>query len=179
VATPVPTASLRPFRRITVTAGGEETLDEFVEMAQEKIRTARSIPEQAVVELHLGGVASFRRQDLPIEALKGAVEAQYDPLVARVRNSLTPPGTVSVRHGERLPRAELERQVVERMLYAMADYRDVAGVWAKVILDVKNMAVEKNLPADIAEHVQSFLHRAETPGEVLPPAPEPIEIEGE
>ncbi len=155
--TPVPTPGLRPFRRISVTAEGAHSLDEFVERVDAAIADARDIPEGAVVELHLGGVAEFRRQDVPLERLKSTAQSALNPLVARVRNTLIPPGIVRNTSRERLSRADLERQIVEHLVYQHAEYRDRASAWARLILEVKRMAVEGDIPANIADHVQRQL----------------------
>jgi DNA repair exonuclease SbcCD nuclease subunit len=155
--TPVPTPGLRPFRRISVNADGAGSMDAFVERAQETISSQRDMPEGAVVELHLGGVAEFRRQDVPLEGLKSTVQSAFQPLVVRVRNALIPPGIVHNTSRERLSRSELERQIVEHLVYQHAEYRDRASAWARLILEVKRMAVEGDIPANIADHVQRQL----------------------
>ena len=68
-----------------------------------------------------------------------------------------PPGLVAVRRHERMSRAEIERQVVEQLVYQHAEYRDRAAHWARLILDVKNMAVEGDVPSSIADHVRNVL----------------------
>lgn len=179
----IETPSLRPFRRISVSAEGARSLDEFVGLVEETIASAKSIPEKAVVELQLGGVAEFRRQDLPIQELKSAAEARFSPLVVRVRNALVPPGVASAGSRERLSRPELERQEVERLVYQHAEYRDRSAAWAKLILDIKNLAIEKNVaPAFIVDHVRSAL-RELAGAEAEPPEDEALvvgsEVEGE
>jgi DNA repair exonuclease SbcCD nuclease subunit len=160
---PIQTPHLRPFRRISVNADNTVSLDEFVQRVEEKIAGERAIPEKAVVELHLGGVAHFKRQDLPLERLKGAVEVHCSPLAVRVRNNLVPPGVVSVRKGDGMTRAELERQVIEQLVYQQAEYRDSAAAWARLILEVKNMAAEKDLPASIVDRIRASLNQMKEP----------------
>lgn len=158
VVTPVETKGLRPFRRIRASAEGFESLDAFVAAAEERIAAAQ-LPDNAVVELHLGGVAEFRRQDVPVERLRGAIETRFSPLTVRVHNALIPPGPVSVKRGDHTPRAELERQVVEYLVRQTAEYRDSAVDWTKLILEVKNMAIEHDLPASVADHIRAFMSR--------------------
>jgi DNA repair exonuclease SbcCD nuclease subunit len=150
---------LRPFRRINVTADGSETLEEFTRLVEERIGSAGTLPEKAVIELSLGGTAGFRRQDLPLERLRGEVEVRYSPLVVRTRNALAPPGTVRASRAERASRADLERATVEQMVYNNPDYRDSAAGWTALILDVKNMAAERDLPANIVDRVRAVLVR--------------------
>lgn len=155
----ITTPNLRPFRRIAVSAENSASLEDFVARVEEKIAGERSIPERAVIELYLGGVAEFRRQDVPMERLKAAAEVAFSPLVVRVRNNLVPPGLVTVRSHEHTTREDLERQVIGQLVYQHAEYRDSADAWTRLILDVKNMAVEKDLPANIADHVRACMTR--------------------
>lgn len=148
----------RPFRRIMVNADGTETLDEFVLEVQARIEQHRAIPAGAVIELALGGISGFRRQEVPLEQLKAVVERRFAPLVVRVRNTLAPPGLVAPSGRERLSRADLERRIVGQLVNQMAEFRPHSEDWTRLILDVKNMAVEQDLPASIADHVRDFLH---------------------
>jgi DNA repair exonuclease SbcCD nuclease subunit len=176
---PVETPTLRPFRRISVGAEGINSLEEFVARAEDRIAAARSIPERAVVELHLGGVAEFRRQDVPLERLKTEIETRFSPLAVRVRNALVPPGVLPQRRGERVSRQELEREIVEQLVRQHAEHRDRAAAWARLILDVKNMAVEKDLAASIADHIQAAIRAmpgAETSAETGTEAAEPVAL---
>jgi DNA repair exonuclease SbcCD nuclease subunit len=157
--TPVETRTMRPFHRISVSADGAGSLDEFVERGEMAIEATMGIDPGAVVELHLGGVAVFRRQDVPLAELSGAIEVRFAPLAVRVRNNLVPPGVVSIRHGERLRRDDLERQIVEQLVYQQGEYRDRAAAWTKLVLDVKNMAADKDLPASIVDHVRNEMRR--------------------
>jgi DNA repair exonuclease SbcCD nuclease subunit len=153
----VDTPDRRPFHRLAVSADGCRSLDEFVARVEEEVAGSTGIRHGAVIELVLAGVAEFRRQDVPLERLKGAVELRHQPLVARVRNALVPPGIVSVRQAERAPRTELEREIIEKLVYQQAEYRDRADAWARLVLDIKNMAVEDQPPASIVDHIQSAL----------------------
>ncbi|HEX8918096.1 MAG TPA: exonuclease SbcCD subunit D [Chloroflexota bacterium] len=159
----IATPGLRPFRRISVSAEGCVSLEEFVGRAQDRIASARGVPEEAVLELHLGGVAEFRRQDVPLEQLKGALEVRFSPLTVRVKSALIPPGIVNASRDRSMSRAELERSVVEQLVFQHAEYRDRAAAWAKLIVEVKNMAVERDLPASIADHIGSTLSRLVAP----------------
>jgi len=165
---------LRPFRRISVTAEGNESLDEFVQCAEENIAKTGTIPPGSVIELSLGGIAAFRRQDVPVDRLKEIVEARFHPLVVRLRNNLAPPGVISGRNRERLSRVDLERQIVEQLVYQHAEYRDRAATWSRLILDVKNMAGEHSLPASIVDHLRQELPKiAATVQSASSPQPAP------
>lgn len=176
VVTPIATASLRPFERISISAEGITSLDGFVAHAEERI-AATTVPEKAVVELHLGGVAEFRRQDVPVERLKAVMETRFSPLTVRLRNTLTPPGPISIKGGERTPRGELERQHVEHLVRQMAERRESAANWTKLILEVKNMAVEHDLPASIADHIRASL--AQMPDGATPVANTDVPLEAQ
>jgi exonuclease SbcD len=152
--TEVATPNLRAFHRISVTADDAASLEDFIAATEARIASARGISEGAVIELQLGGVAQFRRQEVPVERLRGAVEMRFSPLVVRVLNQIVPPGLVSVRHGERMQRRDLEQDIVQKLVYQNGAYRDRAAGWTPVILDVKNMAAEKQEPAAIVEYIE-------------------------
>lgn len=154
------TPRLRPFHRIAISAEHTPTIEAFVGLAEERIAAESGVPAGAVIELHLGGVAAFRRQDVPLARLKAAAEVRLSPLIVRVRNALVPPGLVTVSHGERLKRSDLERKVVEQLVYQQGEYRDRTASWTKLVLDVKNMAADRDLPASIVDHVLSNVRRA-------------------
>jgi hypothetical protein len=102
--------------------------------------------------------------------------------VVRVRNTLAPPGLVAPSSRERLSRAELERRVIGQLVNQMAELRTDSDAWTSLILDVKNMAVEKDLPASIVDHVRAALRAMETSGDghnVLREEPGALEDEAE
>jgi DNA repair protein SbcD/Mre11 len=178
---PVASPHLREFRRISVVADGNETLGEFVAKVAERVAAAGTIPEGAVIELVLGGTAGFRRQDVPLEALKAAVELRYEPLVVRLRNTLAPPGIAQRSAHQRTSRGELERQTVEQLVYNQAEHRDHVEGWTRLVLDVKNMAAERDLPANIVDRVREVMRRldgamSENAGTVTAEMPEAVEI---
>jgi DNA repair exonuclease SbcCD nuclease subunit len=175
---PVETAMLRPFHRISVTADDAGSLEEFVRRAEATIEAAAGIEPGAVIELHLGGVAAFRRQDVPLAELTGAVEVRLSPLAVRVRNNLVPPGVVGIRHGERLHREELERQIVEQLVYQQGEYRDRAAAWTRLVLDIKNMDADKDLPASIVDHVRAELRRLQSEPNEIASAGDLVEAPG-
>lgn len=170
LVTYISTPTLRAFRRISVLADDCRTLDEFVALVEDRVARTQDIPPNAVVELSLAGVGGFKRQDVPLDRLQAAVETRFAPLTVRVRNNLAPPGTVRISSREALSRAELERRVVEHLVYQNGEYQDAAGAWTRLTLDVKNMAAEGTQPAEIADHVRAALRRLDT---VVPPPLDP------
>lgn len=176
IVTPVETPDLRPFRRISVLADDCRSVDDFVARVEERVARAADVPEKAVIELSLNGVAEFKRQDVPLDGLKALAETRFDPLTVRVRNNLVPPGLVRVANREHMSRSELERTVVERLVYQNAEYRDAASAWARLILQVKSMVAEGSQPADIADHVRNELSslQSSAPDESIHPEPEDL-----
>lgn len=153
----VETPTLRPFRRISLQTGSAATVDEFVAFVEKRLESERSMPDGAVIELEFGGSAPFRRQDVPVDRLAAIAQQRFKPLVVRIRNAIAAPGVVSVRHGDRLRRSDLERDIVGQLVYQRGEYRDCADAWTNLILDVKNMAIDHNTPAAISDHVRGLL----------------------
>jgi len=166
--TPVSSPHARPFYRISVPASEDQSLEDYMTAVEDRIQQERALEAGAVIELHLGGMAAFKRQDVPVDRLQGLVDLRFRPLVARVRNNLTPPGLVTVANRERASRSELERRVVEYLVQQQAGYRRRAEEWVHLILDVKNMAMERDTPASIADHVQLKLQTVGDSSEISP-----------
>ncbi len=166
-AEPVEIDKVRPFRRIAIGADGTETLEEFVRSAETTIERHPSIPEGAVIELALGGICGFRRQEIPTERLSAAVDRRFAPLLVRVRNGLAPPGLVAPSSRDRLSRAEVETRIVGQLVNQMAEYRPHSTAWTELILGVKGMAVEEDLPASIADYVRKSLDAMQAGNEPL------------
>jgi exonuclease SbcD len=144
----------RPFRRITVDVDGARSAEEVFARVEAAIAAHRNVPHGAVIELTLAGAAPFKRQEIPLERIKALLEAAFHPLTARVRNMISPPGLiVDVR--ERLPRQELERQVMEQLVLQRPEYRDQAAAWTRLILDIKNMARDGAPAASIVDHLET------------------------
>ncbi|HZU13821.1 MAG TPA: exonuclease SbcCD subunit D [Chloroflexota bacterium] len=167
----IPSPHLRPFHRIIAAVSDDDTSEVFAVKAEERIAATTGIPERAIIELDLGGVASFGRQEVPIERLKAAVEERFNPLAVRVRNSIVKDGILPVSSRERMDRVDVERTVVERLVYSRPEYADSAAAWAKLILDIKGMAVENTVPATIADHIAETARRV-SEGDAPLPAPE-------
>jgi len=97
------------------------------------------------------------------DKLAADVQVRFNPLAVRVRNNIVPPGLVTLRHHERSSRAEIERQVVEHLVYQNTEYRDRAAHWARLIFDIKKMAADEDPPASIADHVRAAMGGMATP----------------
>jgi DNA repair exonuclease SbcCD nuclease subunit len=155
--TAVSTPGLRQFHRIVATSDGTETLEEYVRKVEAAVAKAANIGPGSVIELQLSGTAGFRRQDVPLESIKAAIEIRHRPLTVRIRNSLAPPGIVQRSSYDRTTRADLEEQTVRQIVGNSAEHRDQREAWTRLILDVKNMASEKDLPANVADRVRTSL----------------------
>jgi len=98
-----------------------------------------------------------------VDELESAIRMRFEPLTVRTRNQIIRPDVVDVRRHEYQSRHELERLVIERLVYQDPAYRDRAEDWARLILDVKNMVAERQEPASISDHVQRALKAGRVP----------------
>jgi hypothetical protein len=171
----IETPTLRSFHRIAANADDCRSVEELEARVEEKVAQLTGIQEGAVIELVLAGVAEFRRQDVPLDRLKASIELRHKPLIVRVRNLLAPPGAVSSRHAGHVPRAVLEREIVEKLMYQQAEIRGKASAWAQLALEVKNMAAEKQPPASIVDHIQPVLRELDRQ-ECLPTTTSPEQL---
>ncbi len=100
------------------------------------------------------GVLPFDRHEMDVKRLEAIVEAAFNPLLPRVTNR-TVPTQYEISSDHAKSRAELEREVVEDLVERDARYRPAAVDWAKTILHVKRMALEKTSPEEIVDYLDS------------------------
>jgi DNA repair exonuclease SbcCD nuclease subunit len=144
----------RPFQRIRVEVDGAESPDDVFMRVEAKVKAQRKVPAGAVVEISLTGTAPFRRQEIPVERIRDLALTTFEPLTVRVNNLISPPGLVAASQS-RLPRQELERQVIEKLVRQRPEYQDHADDWTRLILDIKNMARDGQPPASIVDHLEA------------------------
>ena len=105
-----------------------------------------------VVQLRLEGVLAFDRHDLDIRFIEEMVIEVIDPLKALVRNN-TRSTEYEIVIDERLDRAELERSVFTDLIIRDGRFRDQAEEWAKLMLEIKTMALIGNEPEDMTNAI--------------------------
>jgi len=101
-----------------------------------------------VVEVSLEGILAFDRSALDMDYVRALIEVAVSPLIARPRNN-TRPTEFEVSPEERLPRAELERQVLRNLIQRDSRYRHRAELWASLMSEIKKMALIGSPPEAI------------------------------
>jgi len=101
-----------------------------------------------VVEVSLEGVLAFDRSALDIEYVRRLIDEVVSPIIARAKNN-TRPTESEVVPGERLPRAALERRVLQDLIRRDSRYRGQAERWANLVSEVKTMALMASSPEAI------------------------------
>jgi len=115
--------------------------------------------KRPVVQYVLEGVLHFDRQSLDMYRVETMIQQSFNPITTRVQNS-TAPAEYEVATGSgQISRAELESQVLSDLIARDARYREHAGQWANTMREMKRMALERNSPDTIVEHLRAESNR--------------------
>ncbi|NJN80951.1 MAG: hypothetical protein HC802_00775 [Caldilineaceae bacterium] len=110
--------------------------------------------ERPVVELQLTGVLPFERSALDVDALEEIITDAFNPLIALVRN-LTHSSDFAIDIEEGVNRRVLEEQIVTELLERDARFRGQSEAWAKLVLNIKTLALDNAGPESILEELES------------------------
>jgi hypothetical protein len=119
---------------------------------------------KSVVQVWLEGVLAFDRHDLDTSFIEQMMVEVINPLKAMVRNN-TRSTEYEVIIEDRFDRAELERGVFTDLIVRDSRYRDKAEAWAKLINEIKTMALTNNEAEDIANTIVRQMALFEEVGE--------------
>lgn len=127
-------------------------LQAFLESKKPEIRRDAA----PIVEVRLEGVLAFDRQALDMRQVDEAIREVIAPLICRLRND-TRSMAFEITPEARLPRAELERQVLLDLVRRDSRYRQQADFWVGLIREVKDLTLTDGSPQAIAEALRSRL----------------------
>ncbi len=144
----------RPFLRLMLRvddfAGPEALYAAIRKLLEEHAEPTETGSLAPVVELRLEGVLSFDRSALDMQLVSELMQEQLAPLVARPKdNTLSADFAIGTR--ERLPRNELEQQVVLDLVRRDGRFRAQAERWSRLVSEIKNMALSNSPPETITE----------------------------
>ena len=146
----------RPFHRLRLPVDALEepnaVYDAVRTLLRQKQNEITGDPEP-VVGLTLSGVLAFNRFDLDLSYIEQIVEEMVSPLLVRLQNA-TMPAEFEVATDPEVSRAELEQGIVRELLERDARYRGAADDWARVALEVKRMALEKDSPDVLIDYLR-------------------------
>ncbi len=143
----------RPMHRIQFEVDGYKTPTTLYEAVRSLLKDHNQAIKlghmQPVVQVWLEGVLAFDRYDLDTRFIEDMIIEIINPLKALVRNN-TRSTEYEIIMDERLDRADLERSVFTDLITRDSRFKDQAEEWAKLMLEVKVMALSGNEPEDIA-----------------------------
>jgi DNA repair exonuclease SbcCD nuclease subunit len=146
----------RPMHRIRIEVdkfANPQTLYDAVRSDLEDYNRAIKLGDlKPVVQVWLDGVLAFDRHDLDTNFIEQIIIDVINPLKAIVRNN-TRSTEYEVVIEDRLDWAELERNVFTDLIVQDSRYRDRAEAWAKLISEVKTMALANHEAEDIAKTI--------------------------
>lgn len=147
--------AVRPFLRFSLRVSDFASPEALYAGVERHLSAQRGHKDtKPVVEYLLEGVLQFDRHALDLSIIEEMVKAAFNPIVALVRNQ-TVPAEYEMSDMEQLSRPELEHRVFTNLLARDSRYRDKADEWAKLVGELKQMALEKRKADAIIHHLRA------------------------
>lgn len=152
----------RSIVRLNVTTRGEESEEEVVAMATERIERAISlgnlIPEEhPIVELRLDGIVGFERLNLDIRQLQKTLQSLSDALVFLIKYEVEEKGFVSP-VADDAGREQIERNAFLDLLAGHRDYKKRASELSTALVDLKDRRLAKQDDEALYQYVEEVLN---------------------
>jgi DNA repair exonuclease SbcCD nuclease subunit len=111
-----------------------------------------------LVQIQLVGILAFDASSLDIDAMEELVRASFDPLYVRIDNNTNDrdylPESSDLDGRDRSTWHELERHIFEDLIGRDSRYLPAREQWGGVLAQLKEMALEKQDPAQIAQFLR-------------------------
>lgn len=155
----------RPVRRLGFDVSGQASPEELHTALFDQLRrelTPHNSNEldspEPVIELSLRGHLGFKNSLLEIARLRDEIKAEFNPLLAIVRNQTVPVEyAIAAGLSEHVSRAERERRVIEDLISRDARFREQAVLMAGLILEAKRLALSDEQPSKITDLIEQRL----------------------
>lgn len=146
----------RPFRRLRFDLSPYETPEAAEAAVLDELRALKLDANEPppVVELSLRGQLRFGRHDLDIKKLEQEAGTILNALVVLLKYEAVPVELPVAPEHIGTDRRQLERQVLHDLLSRNARYEDDAENWAKVIAEMKTLALSQKEPDEILAYLQ-------------------------
>jgi hypothetical protein len=152
----------RPFRRLSIDLSGaeepEQVRDEILKLLRGECEPLKwaSEEEKPLVEITLRGAIGFRASQLRLDKLKEEAIEKYRPMGLIISNKTTPKEVpVPVDVGR--PRQERELEILESLIRANSIYGPRAADIAKLVVDLKRLALEGRSPQEALKLLEDCL----------------------
>jgi len=151
----------RPVVRLSLTARGQESLEELeqaaVSQVQQAIQSGMLDPTQApIVELRIEGQVGFDRLELDVRQLQRALQQLSGALIFLLKyevDSLEYASPLS----QEATHHEIEQEIFTDLLIANTKYKRRAAELAQGLIDLKDMQLEGRLEVDLYSFAQGLL----------------------
>ena len=154
----------RSIVRLSLTARGEESLEELQELAiatvQQAIQSRKLIPADApIVELRITGQVGFDRLDLDTRKLQQQLQTLSSALIFLLKYDVN-----TVEYGspiaEEASRLQIEQEVFTDLLSAHNSYKKQAGELVHGLLELKDLQLQGRSEPELYEFVEGILNPA-------------------
>ncbi len=155
----------RPFHFVSFAVDAHATPAELYRALGAILRQRASQWQQGklapVIQVNLEGRLPFDWADLDLRAVRKAVAAQAAPLLIRVNTQrLHLPGVETVPDDD-LSQSELELSVLREIALRDSRYAPQAEAWARLMLEIKALALEGQAPETILETLEVRMREME------------------
>jgi DNA repair exonuclease SbcCD nuclease subunit len=152
----------RPFWRFTFRVDGlsepARLAERFEEFCRRQAVEMNSNSQLPVVEMILNGVLGFDAGSLDRPRLEEIMRAHFHPLIARLHNLTRDvdfdPDDEGLDGRDRSTRSQLEQKIFRELLARDDRYRLRAEEWAKLLAELKQLALDGEEPTNIAARLR-------------------------
>jgi DNA repair protein SbcD/Mre11 len=148
--------------RLSLTARGEESLEELQDLAiatvQQAIQSKKLVPaQQPIVELRITGQVGFDRLDLDTRKLQQQIQTLSNALIFLLKYDVN-----AVEYGspiaEEASRLQIEQEVFTDLLSAHNSYKKQAGELVHGLLELKDLQLQGRSEPELYEFVTAMLN---------------------
>ena len=153
----------RPFVRYDLRVDGVDDPDELYAKLEDYCRREAPRHENAstrpLVQIHLVGTLGFDAGSIDTARMEEMVRSYFQPLYVRVDNNTNDqdyiPDGGDIDGRDRSAWHELERRIFEELVSRDNRYLPAKEQWSVVVADLKQQALQKDDPAQIAQYLRA------------------------
>lgn len=150
----------RPFQRLTFDVSKmeqpEQATEEILEMVEAQgRRPSEDDPDRPpIIEITLSGHLGFPNSELELKKIRDKARQMTGALHVRIKNHTVPVEySVAADAGEEVSREQLERRVIEDLIYRDKRFNKSTETFADAVIGAKKMVLGEDSPEKIAEFI--------------------------
>ena len=153
----------RLFRRIVFQVDGYKTPSDLLNHLSERLLSEKSEmsseEKPPVIEVALEGIMAFDRQQLDLEQIRTMIAEILAPVLFAHPVNNTKSTRFEVKAEKSLPRAELERHVLQELIMSDSRFSGHADDWVATAIEIKELANTKSSPETIIKSLRKSVEK--------------------